>query len=135
MEGLLCPRQDRLLVRLDKDPRTFAGGRLIIAHVPDLDRNRRYRTFPQRGWVLAVGPKVEDVEVGDYIMMTTYNGVEPPRGFGKDLLLIREEFVLFKMDGKPTDINFGRYLEEWPGDRSQFTYMEGIEGLMEPIDD
>lgn len=125
----LMPLRSRLLLKLDKTPRSFAGGELIIAHVPDVNQGRYYRHFPKRGEVLAAGPEVQDVAVGDYVLCTTFNGVDVPRVFGDDLLLIKEEFVLVITD-KPGSLDFGRVLEQWPGgrDSSLDTDVRELEG-------
>lgn len=119
------PRGTRILLRLDKSPRSFAGGELIVAHVPDINQDRWYTKFPKRGTVLSIGPGVGSVEPGDYVLCTPFNGVPLPREFGDDLLLIKEEFVLCGMEGgQPKEVMFGDVREEWPGDRSGIELQE-----------
>lgn len=112
----LMPLRSRLLLKLDKTPRSFAGGQLIIAHVPDVNQGRYYRHFPKRGEVMAIGPEVQDASIGDYVLCTAFNGVEVPREFGDDLLLIKEEFILMISD-EPESVDFGHVMEQWPGER------------------
>ncbi len=124
------PMDDRVLIKLDKSPRSFAGGQLIVAHVPDLNQKRYYRHFPKRGTVLAVGPNAQDLTIDDYVMMTAFNGVEVPREFGNDLLLIREEFVLMKSDDQFA-FSSAEGMESWPGDRSGLSPIEGLPDMLE----
>jgi hypothetical protein len=84
--------------------------------VPDVNQGRYYRHFPKRGKVMAIGPEVQDVAIGDYVLCTTFNGVEVPREFGDDLMLIKEEFILIISD-EPESVDFGHVLEQWPGGR------------------
>jgi co-chaperonin GroES (HSP10) len=117
---MIQPRGTRVLLKLDKSPRSFAGGELIIPDVPDLNRRRWYKSYPKRGKVLAVGPDASDLEVGDYVLCTTFNGVPvPERPFGPDLLLIKEEFILLILGKMPDAVQFGHVLEQWPGDREE----------------
>lgn len=112
----VLPRADRVLLKMDKARQTFAGGELLIVQVPELNKNTVYKHTPQRGEVLAVGPSVESLEVGDYVICTPFNGVSLPSGFGRDLKLLREEFVLLVLD-EPDALSFGEAHEGWPGDR------------------
>lgn len=113
----ILPLDNRVLVKLDKEPETFAGGELALVRVPD--SQGAWFKRPKRGTVLAVGPKVKDLEVGDYIVSTSFNGVElNPRMVGEeDLMLIREEFVLLRGKRQDGGIYFGPSREFWPGDR------------------
>lgn len=124
----ICPTKSRLLLRLDKRPRSFAGG-LIIAQVPEFNIGKGFRQFPKRGTVVAIGPGVQNLDIGDYVLCTTMNGVEVPREFGRDLLLVKEEFVLSAMD-EPADIEFGHALEGYPGDRSGFIMEDEEAGIV-----
>ena len=111
------PLKNRILVKLDRSPEIVAGG-IEIARAPDKQGDWPY--FPKRGTVLSVGPDVEDLCVGDYVHCTKYNGVIlSERIMGeRDLMLIREEFVLLVDENeKPSDVMFGRSREFWPGKR------------------
>ena len=122
----ILPKADRVLLEIDKAPQSFAGGELIIARVPELNKGTVYKHKPQRGRVLAVGPGVKSLEVEDYVICTPFNGVSLPRQFceqGQDLKLIKEEFVLLVL-GQPDAMSFGHTLEEWPGDRAGFENWE-----------
>lgn len=95
---VIKPTGNRILVEIDELPQSFAGGELVIARVPDHDGY--YKLFPRRGIVRATGPKVNDVEVGDGVIMTKYHGVELDGrrlglGDGK-FLLVKEDFVILR---------------------------------------
>jgi co-chaperonin GroES (HSP10) len=100
------PRGSRILLELDESDHTFAGGELIIARVPDKEGD--YPLFSQRGTVLAIGPQVKNVDVGDYVVCTKYNGVRLPRRDwdNRDLMLVKEEFVHVKIIGS-AEIGYG----------------------------
>lgn len=101
------PRRNRVLLEIDETPHTFAGGELVFSRVPD--REGDYRLFSQRGVALAIGPEVQDVQVGDYVILTKYNGVRLPE---KDwdrrkLMLVKEDFIhlIANVDG---EIQYGK---------------------------
>ena len=96
----LYPRGSRLVVRLDKRPRTFAGGKLVIGEVKARSSSRDegfYRIYNPSGIVVMTGPDVADIEVDDRVLITQFNGVPLSKEFGKDLLLIKEEFVMARV--------------------------------------
>jgi co-chaperonin GroES (HSP10) len=100
------PKGSRVLLELDESDHTFAGGELIIARVPDKEGD--YPLFSQRGTVIAAGPDVQDLEVGDYVVCTKYNGVKLPKREWdhRSLMLVKEEFVHVKiLDGR--EIKYG----------------------------
>lgn len=110
------PTGNRILLELDESEATFADGLLVVARVPD--RDGYYKMEPQRGRVLAIGPKVEDVEVGDYLVCNKYNGTRlPPRDWdGRKLLLIRETHVFCKVAEDWVDMRFGKsHADNRPG--------------------
>jgi co-chaperonin GroES (HSP10) len=97
MLSKLKPCGDRAVVRLDKSPRTFAGGQLEIGEVRVgglVEEDRFYKFYVRLALVVMVGPDVTDVAVGDRVLITKFNGVPLDREFGDDLLLIKEEFVM-----------------------------------------
>jgi co-chaperonin GroES (HSP10) len=100
------PAGTRVLLELDDKPHTFAGG-LEIARVPDsMDE---YPLFPQRGTVIAAGDHVSDLEVGDYVVCTKHNGVRLPKAKwgNRDLMLIKEEFVLLVIVDPEKEVQYG----------------------------
>ena len=100
------PISNRVLIEIDESPSTFASG-LLIAKVPD--REGDYSLEPQRGRVLEIGPDVKDVDVGDRVVCTKYNGVRlSPRDWdGRKLLLIRETHIIVKMNVDYDALMFG----------------------------
>jgi co-chaperonin GroES (HSP10) len=113
------PIDNRVLVKLDRSPEKFAGGELELVRTPDGQGD--WSRYPKRGVVLAIGPNVKDLEVGDYIISTPFNGVELPKSEvgEEDLMLIREEFVLLRGDRTDSEFIFGRFGEFWPGEREK----------------
>ena len=102
------PRENRVLLEIREDVQTFGGGQFVIARVPDSEGD--YPLFPQRGTVVEIGPDVNDLEVGDSVICTKYNGVRLPKREwgGQDLMLIREDFVLVKVETPDADIGYGK---------------------------
>ena len=107
------PIGSRVLLELNEEPHTFAGGMLVIARTPD--KEGYHKIFPQRGTVLAIGPDVHDLEVGDEVICSKYNGVRLPKmdWDWQNLMLILEEHVIVTIID-PKDVNYGKI---W-GDRS-----------------
>ena len=95
----LVPLGDRIVVRpLENDEETTGGGIII----PDTAKEK-----PQEGEIVAVGPgKLLDsgerqtpaVAVGDKVLYGKYAGTEIKYG-GEDLLIVREDDILAKLDG------------------------------------
>jgi chaperonin GroES len=94
----LVPLGDRIVVRpLENDEETTGGGIII----PDTAKEK-----PQEGEIVAVGPgKMVDgnlqapaVAVGDKVLYGKYAGTEIKYG-GEDLLIVREDDILAKLDG------------------------------------
>ena len=97
MLNKLRPRGRRIVVRLDKSPRTFAGGTMEIGEVKrggPSEEDRFYKFYVRLGHVVRTGPAVTDVEPGDRVLCTKQNGEPLDKKFGDDLLLIKEEFVM-----------------------------------------
>lgn len=92
------PRGTRVLVELVDRPQAFAGGTLWIARVPD--HEGAFPTLPREGKVIAAGPQVRNVNVGEYVISTKYNGVllQPLNWGSRHLMLIKEEFILAAVD-------------------------------------
>jgi chaperonin GroES len=95
----LVPLGDRIVVRpLENDEETTGGGIII----PDTAKEK-----PQEGEIIAIGPgKLLDsgerqapaVAVGDKVLYSKYAGTEIKYG-GEDLLIVREDDILAKLDG------------------------------------
>jgi chaperonin GroES len=94
----LVPLGDRIVVKpLENDEETTGGGIII----PDTAKEK-----PQEGEIVAVGPgKMVDgnlqapaVAVGDKVLYGKYSGTEIKYG-GEDLLIVREDDILAKLDG------------------------------------
>ena len=97
MLSKLKPHGSRLVVKLDKSPRTFAGGTMEIGEVKrggPVEEDRFYKFYVRLGHVVKVGPDVTDVKVGNRVLCTKHNGEPLDKKFGDDLLLIKEEFVM-----------------------------------------
>ena len=111
------PKGTRVLLEIDETDHTFAGGELIIARVPD--SMNEYPLFPQRGKVIAIGNRVRDIDVGDYVVCTKHNGVRLPKRQwgGRNLMLGKEEFVLLKIL-EPKEVQYGEsHSEVWRYER------------------
>ena len=95
----LVPLGDRIVVRpLENDEETTGGGIII----PDTAKEK-----PQEGEIIAVGPgklldsgerQAPSVAVGDKVLYGKYGGTEIKYG-GEDLLIVREDDILAKLDG------------------------------------
>lgn len=95
----IIPVGSRILIDLDESPETFADGQLILANLPDKDGD--YRPKPAKGTVVACGNRVEELEVGDTVIVDKYHGVKvPPLTIGDSyltrLMLVKEAFVMLK---------------------------------------
>ena len=108
---MIKPTKNRVHVLIDDSDETFAGGQLIIARVRDSQGD--YPLFPKRGTVLAIGPDVQNLEIGDRVIMTKFNGVELPKSYcdGKQNILIKEDFVLLTID-EGAEVNLGDSFSE-----------------------
>jgi chaperonin GroES len=93
----LVPLGDRIVVKPLEDEEEKTGGGIII---PDTAKEK-----PQEGEIVAVGPgKMVDgnlqapaVAVGDKVLYGKYAGTEIKYG-GEDLLIVREDDILAKLD-------------------------------------
>lgn len=74
------PSQDIVLVQADKPENESKSGILI---------HEDWKSVPQKGTVLAVGPFVETVKVGDRVVFMRYGAV----GVGGDLRLCKEKHI------------------------------------------
>jgi chaperonin GroES len=95
----LVPLGDRIVVRPLEDEDETTGGGIII---PDTAKEK-----PQEGEIVAVGPgklldsgerQAPSVAVGDKVLYGKYSGTEIKYG-GEDLLIVREDDILAKLDG------------------------------------
>jgi len=77
------PRQDRVLVKVDDANLTTKGGIIIPETSQDAEK-------PNRGIVLAVGPKVTDLKVGERVLYGQYSGFTITH-LGVEYRLIRAE--------------------------------------------
>ncbi len=65
------PLGDRIIIRREEaDEKATPGGRIVL---PDSVREHER---PSKGEVLAIGPKIESVAVGDVVYYTKYAGDE-----------------------------------------------------------
>lgn len=83
-QKLPIPLHNRIAVTLDKPETTSAGGIILPA-----------TTFKSgtEGIVIAIGPKVEQIKVGDHIKFGEHTGTEATAN-GLDFLLMRETDVM-----------------------------------------
>jgi chaperonin GroES len=84
MDTKIRPLGDRVLVARDKAESKTPGGIVI-------PENAQEKT--QRGEVLAFGPKVEDLRVGDAVLFGKYAGTDV-QGDGQELVLLRADDVI-----------------------------------------
>ena len=82
-----APRQDRVLVRVDNVEMKTSGG-LIIPEFDGEGKPTSAAQKPNRGTVIAIGPKVEDLSVGSRIIYGLHAGFAI-KHMGIDYLLIR----------------------------------------------
>jgi len=80
---VLKPRNDYIVVRRDK-PKEVSDGGIALVLAGDADQE------PAQGVVLAIGPKVTDVKVGDRLLIGHFGGVTVQVD-GEDLVLLREK--------------------------------------------
>lgn len=84
---MLIPIRDKVIIAALKDPDTWYGSSLIAR--PDSTKDRA-----DQGIVKAVGPAVQDVRIGDYVMVPPYGGTvidDSDEGF--TLIEVREETI------------------------------------------
>jgi chaperonin GroES len=88
----IIPKGDMLQVDR-RDPEIISAGGVLI---PDetLDKDR-----PAEGVVISIGPKVEDVKKGDYVIFGKYAGVEYQFGAEK-ILFMREDEIIATVEGQ-----------------------------------
>ena len=82
----LTPKGDQILVQRRAAENISAGGLVIPDEAQAKDK-------PAEGTVMAIGPKVDDVRVGDHILFGIYAGTEYPWGV-ETLLFMREEEII-----------------------------------------
>lgn len=78
------PTRDRLIVEVVPEDKVSQGGVVL----PDTAGEK-----PQRGKVVSIGPKVEEVEQGDEVLFSKYGGTEL-KYQGDDFLVLAEADVL-----------------------------------------
>ena len=83
---VLEPLADRLVVR--PDPAAEMSGML---HVPDIAQER-----PARGTIIAIGPGVVDLAVGNRVLYGHFTGTETTHG-GEEVLLMRQADVFARI--------------------------------------
>ena len=64
---MLIPRRDNILVAALDDPDTWYGSAIIR---PESTKDRS-----DQGIVKAIGPEVQEVKVGDYVVFNPYSGM------------------------------------------------------------
>jgi chaperonin GroES len=85
---MLKPFEQYVVLALEKEEKKTASG--IILSTDEKDK-------PAFGKVLATGPKVEGIKVGDQVVYQTYSGTTVKLD-GKDYLLIKAENILAKVE-------------------------------------
>ncbi|XPV75920.1 MAG: co-chaperone GroES [Desulfovibrio sp.] len=78
------PLNDRVIVERVASETTTASGIII----PDSAKEK-----PQRGTIVAAGPKVDAVKAGDEVLFPVYAGNEF-QSTGSDFIVMREEEIL-----------------------------------------
>jgi chaperonin GroES len=68
-----APRQDRVLVRIDEVEMRTPGG-LIIPTFDGEGKATSAAEKPNRGTVIAIGPKVDDLEIGNRVLYGLHSG-------------------------------------------------------------
>jgi chaperonin GroES len=86
--AMLKPLELYVVLALEKEEKKTASG--IILSTDEKDK-------PAFGKVLAVGPKVEGLKVGDQVVYQTYSGTTIKLE-GKDYLVIKAENILAKVE-------------------------------------
>ena len=89
------PRQDRALIKIDEVmTKTKAG--IIIPSFDGEGKGTSMAEKPTRGIVVAVGPEVCDLELGDHVLYGQHSGFEVPVE-GKTYRLIRANDAFAKI--------------------------------------
>ena len=89
------PRQDRALVQVDDVVMKTKAGIII----PEFDGGGKTTSMaekPNRGIVLAIGPDVKDLEIGDNVLYGQHSGFEVNHN-GKTFKLIRANDAFAKI--------------------------------------
>ncbi len=81
--------KNRVLIRLDTSQRVTHGG-ILIGEAPMVDGHNKI--YPQVGEVILISPTVTDVEVGDRVICTKYNGVFV-QGLPKNVKVLYEHYI------------------------------------------
>lgn len=97
----------RVLLDVDRSPHRFAGGQLELVKLPDKDGD--YITEPIRGQIVMCGPDVQDLDVGDHVILDNYHGVELPTiEFDgrqcRDLVIVKEAFVMLVVEDESSEM-------------------------------
>jgi chaperonin GroES len=94
---VLIPRRDNILVAALDDPDTWYGS-LIIRPESTKDRS-------DQGIVKAVGPEVQEVKVGDYVVFNPYSGmVVNDADEGSKLIMLTERAVIAIVTAPTTEV-------------------------------
>ena len=78
------PTVDRVLIKSDDAEDVSAGG----IYIPPIGQET-----PSKGTIMAIGPKVEDIVLGDYVVYGKYAGTVVQID-GEEFVILEEENVL-----------------------------------------
>lgn len=87
------PLAKKILVVHEDAPETTAGGIVL----PDAAKEK-----PQHAKVLAIGPDVEHIRVGEVIVYSSFAGI-PLHLEDREVVIVDEEDVLVRFEGVPSD--------------------------------
>lgn len=77
----LIPTEDRVAIRRAEAPTTFKDSAILL---PEKAKEK-----PQEGTVVAVGPKVENIAVGQVVLFAKYAGMEI-----EDVIIMKQGDIL-----------------------------------------
>jgi chaperonin GroES len=81
------PQRDLILIKADKPKETTSSGLYI---------QEDWKSLPPTGVVLAVGPLVKEVKVGDRVLFDRYGSVI----VNKEDRMCKESHIMAKLDGQ-----------------------------------
>jgi chaperonin GroES len=90
------PRQDRALIKIDAAVEKTAAG-IIIPKFDGEGNNTSMAEKPTRGIVVAKGPLVDDLEIGDHVLYGQHSGFDVPVN-GTTYKLIRANDAFAKIE-------------------------------------
>lgn len=90
------PRQDRALIQIDAVMKKTKSG-IIIPEFDGEGKGTSMAEKPTRGIVVAIGPEVKDLAIGDHVLYGQHSGFEVPvEGMTFRLIRANDAFAKIK---------------------------------------